>query len=114
MATTLTSTGVTFSSGNAQTEAVTTTAGGVGSYVLAYTAFAGPKNYNTTDVGSNLRRATNGSGFGIETSGASNYYMLGTKTAAITLSSYSFSGTWRVMTGAVASSTTPQLWVRIS
>ena len=118
MATTLTGTGVTFTRGNSQTEAVNTTWGGVGSYAVCYLVGPSPATVagNGTVAGSQLQYATNGYALGILTSGSSNYYMQGTLVGSVTRTTLSFSGTWRVMASPnlVVSTSTPQLLVRIS
>ena len=115
MAVTLTSTGVTFPSGNTQTEAVTTNWGGVGSYAVCYIA-SGTLAGGSTIAGADLRYANAGYALGILTNGGSTFYMQGSYMGVVTIIPMSFSGTWRCMapSAKLASNTTPQLFVRIS
>ena len=122
MAVTLTSSGLQFPNGTEQTTAAASAStdwGGVGSYAVCYYAGGTPSvvTGGSTIAGSSLRYAsTNGYSLGIETSGYSTYYMLGTKMGAVTLGNPSLSGTWRCMVDSTkaASTTTAQLFVRIS
>ena len=112
MAITVDGSGITFSSGS-QTEAVTTTWGGVGSYMPAYLDTSTTVARGSTLAGSALFYANNGYAFNVSTVGAS-YYMLVTQAGSITKTTLGLSGTWRVMTGLQLSNTSTQLLVRIS
>lgn len=137
MATTLTGTGVTFTSGNAQTEAVQTSLGGIGAYTVALPDYTSDSQFNriqigNTVAGSTLRLITttntNNGYLGMKASGATSTgvttayasILLGTDTKA----TKNLSGTWRLMSGAwgtdgIASQELVRgayagLWVRIS
>jgi len=136
MATTLTGTGVTFTSGNAQTEAVQTSLGGIGAYTVALPDYTSDSQFNriqvgTTVAGSTLRQVTttttNNGNLGCKMSGANNVLstaygniLLGTDTKG----TKNLTGTWRLMSGAwgtdgIGSSEMVRgmwsgLWVRIS
>lgn len=137
MPTTLTATGVTFNSGNAQTEAVQTAFNGVGTYTIAMPIYTADGQFNrisvgNTSAGADLRRITTNTStngwLGMKASGTTAT-TLTTAYASIVLanetkSSKGLSGTWRLMSGAwgtdgVGSSEMVRgayagLWVRIS
>lgn len=139
MATTITGTGVTFTSGNTQTEAVQTTHNGIGTYTIAMPIYTSDSQFNRitvggTSAGSDLRQRTqdnthNGNlGFQSNQATASGTSIT-TAFASIVLSSQTKSskgltGTWRLMSGAwgtdgIGNSEMVRgsylgLWVRIS
>jgi hypothetical protein len=137
MATTLTGTGVTFSSGNEQTEAVQTSLGGIGAYTVALPDYTSDGQFNriqvgTTVAGSTLRLVTtttiNNGNLGFKASGttattlttAYASILLGTDTKG----TKNLTGTWRLMSGAwgtdgignseMVRGSYSGLWVRIS
>jgi len=137
MATTLTGTGVTFTSGNTQTEAVQTSLNGIGAYTIALPDYTSDAQFNriqvgTTVAGSTLRlvttNTTSNGNLGFKTNGtaatqlttAYGSILLGTDTKG----TKNLTGTWRLMSGAwgtdgIGSSEMVRgayagLWVRIS
>lgn len=138
MGTTLTATGVTFTSGNAQAEAVQTALNGIGTYTVALPDYTSDSQFNRVQIGSTVAGSTlrivsttttdNGNlGFkanGVTATTLTTAYasiLLGTDTKT----SKSLTGTWRLMSGAwgtdgvlvgqeLVRGAYSGLWVRIS
>lgn len=137
MPTTLTGTGVTFNSGNAQTEAVQTGLNGIGTYTVALPNYTSDSQFNRVSIGdtvagSTLRMITTtntDNGYlGMKATGATATtlttayasILLGTDTKA----TKNLTGTWRLMSGAYGTDGIGSgemvrgayagLWVRIS
>lgn len=102
---------ITFNSGNTQSLPIQTTEGGLGAYTVAYSATS--TTGTNTVAGSDLGYYQ-GSTFGIYNTGYSTFYLIASSSP--TRTSYSYTGTWRVMmsSGFTASTSEAQLLVRVA